>query len=72
MPMTIKQYADLKKNVSLWFLVEEEGVDPPALWSMFAECRNALQHLIDSAEEANPSLAHPSLWTRLVGAFRGE
>jgi hypothetical protein len=67
MPMTSKQYSDLKKNLSLWFLVEEQGVDNAALWSMFAECRNALQHLIDVAEEANP----PSLWSRFVAVLRG-
>ncbi len=68
MPMTTKQYADIKKNLSLWFLVEEEGTDPPALWSMFAECRNALQHIIDVADE---NIA-PSLWSRLMAVLRGE
>ncbi len=62
MPMTSKQYGDLKKNLSLWFLVEEQGVNQAALWSMFAESRNALQHIIDAAEEQITA----SRWARVL------
>lgn len=66
MPMTTRQYVQIKKNLELWHIVEPEHTDVPVLIDLFREIRSALQQLIDAQEEATPSLL-----TRIKRLFGG-
>lgn len=66
MPMTTRQYVQIKKNLELWHIIEPEHTDVPVLIDLFREIRSALQQLIDAQEEAAPSLL-----TRVKRLFGG-
>ena len=65
MPLAVKQYVQIKKNLELWHRVHQDGTDPAAAWDMFIECRNALQLIVDAQEENTPR----SFFDRLRGIF---